>query len=80
MSVKAFLRQLNGERSRMNTNQFNDRRRIDPQGVIDDLLAQTTRQAVDVHRLNGLLTERDEEILLLRDRAESAINGLLFRP
>ncbi|MGE3409007.1 MAG: hypothetical protein AB7I37_19485 [Pirellulales bacterium] len=64
----------------MNTNQFNDRRRIDPQGVIDDLLAQTTRQAVDVHRLNGLLTERDEEILLLRDRAESAINGLLFRP
>lgn len=64
----------------MTTNPFDDRRRIDPQGVINDLLAQTTRQAVDIHRLNELLAERDEEILLLRERAETAINGLLFQP
>jgi hypothetical protein len=39
--------------------QFGARRQSDPQGVIDELLKQTTRQAVEIHSLT-------EEVKLLR--------------
>jgi hypothetical protein len=31
---------------------FEERRRLNPQGVIDDLIAQTTRQAKVIHEKN----------------------------
>ncbi len=34
---------------------FDERRKLDPQGVIDDLLRQITRQAVAIHEKNKLL-------------------------
>ena len=37
------------------TNPFDERRQKDPQGLIDDLVAQTTRQAREIHRLNQLV-------------------------
>jgi hypothetical protein len=32
---------------------FEDRRKVNPQGVIDDLISQTTRQAVAIHSLTA---------------------------
>jgi hypothetical protein len=36
---------------------FAERCRDDPQGVIEDLLAQVKRQAQDIHRLNRQIEE-----------------------
>lgn len=36
----------------MNPNPFDTRRQVDPQGLIDDLVAQTTRQAQAINALN----------------------------
>ena len=43
------------------TNPFDERRENDPQGLIDDLLAQTTRQAREIHRLNKLVESLQQE-------------------
>jgi len=40
---------------------FDQRRYEDPQGVIDDLIAQTTRQGVDIHHLTQALKSAEEE-------------------
>lgn len=41
---------------------FADRRRTDPQGVIDDLLAQTTRQGKAIFELNHRLENQRKVI------------------
>ena len=55
---------------------FADRCLADPQGVIKDLMAQSTRQAVEIHRL-GLLTEAvllpDEATYLLQVMSNCAV-------
>lgn len=40
---------------------FDERRYNDPQGVIDDLIALTTRQAVDIHNLLAMLKSAEAE-------------------
>lgn len=37
---------------------FQHRRETDPQGLIDDLLSQTRRQGLEIHRLNKELKQR----------------------
>lgn len=40
---------------------FDIRRQEDPQGVINDLIAQTARQAKEINRLNKLVQELQEQ-------------------
>lgn len=44
----------------MSESPFDVRRKEDPQGVIDDLIAQTARQAKEINRLNKLVKELQE--------------------
>jgi len=45
----------------MEENPFDTRRKEDPQGVIDDLLKQSTRQAGSIHRLREEVKELRKE-------------------
>jgi uncharacterized coiled-coil protein SlyX len=41
---------------------FEDRRKTDPQGVIDDLVKQTARQAKAIHELSQRTAELEEAL------------------
>jgi hypothetical protein len=41
----------------MSENPFDKRRQDDPQGLIDDLVKQTARQAAEINRLNQRIAE-----------------------
>ena len=43
--------------------EFEERRQTDPQGVIDDLIEQTTAQAKTINDLRKVLTEVDAKIV-----------------
>lgn len=43
-------------------NAFDQRRQSDPQGLIDDLLAQTSRQGATIHRLTKTVAELERNL------------------
>ena len=53
---------------------FEERCQIDPQGVIKDLVKQTTRQGLEIHGLNELITKLAEnaEVKVLIEALKSA--------
>ncbi|MCK9458285.1 MAG: hypothetical protein M0R80_01390 [Proteobacteria bacterium] len=53
---------------------FEERCQTDPQGVIQDLVKQTTRQGLEIHGLNELITKLAEnaEVKVLIESLKSA--------
>lgn len=50
---------------------FEDRRMVDPQGVINDLLGQITRQAVTIYERNNTLNALKKEMADLKEEKEA---------
>jgi hypothetical protein len=48
------------------TDTFELRRKNDPQGLIEDLIAQTIRQAKSIHELNQKLLQLGKEYQILK--------------
>lgn len=58
----------------MEFNVFDKRCETDPQGVIKDLLEQTTRQAVAIHELTNKNTILDVDLSLLWKKVEEQVS------